>query len=132
MRERADSASDSRRDQAGYGTAVYTSSRLPGVTISDAIGPGAPSAPTISVEPREAAPTGDVPEGLLQLFVNVGKRDGVRADDLQKLLTERGVPIEAASGILLLVTTVVALVWKNSRFARSYEELWRTRITPKG
>lgn len=37
--------------------------------------------------------------------------------------------LEAASGILLLVFTVAALVWANSPFAASYFGLWATRIT---
>jgi ATP-dependent RNA helicase DeaD len=60
-----------------------SSSRLPGITVSDAGGDA----------PR---PSDD---GFLQLFVNVGKRDGVRASDLQKLLSDRGVPVDAAVGI---------------------------------
>ncbi|MBZ0232965.1 MAG: Na+/H+ antiporter NhaA [Deltaproteobacteria bacterium] len=32
--------------------------------------------------------------------------------------------VEAASGILLMVTTVVALVWANSPWASAYEHLW--------
>ena len=38
-------------------------------------------------------------DGFLQLFVNVGKRDGVRASDLQKLLSDRGVAVDPAAGI---------------------------------
>jgi ATP-dependent RNA helicase DeaD len=38
-------------------------------------------------------------DGFLQLFVNVGKRDGVRATDLQKLLSDRGVPVDPSAGI---------------------------------
>ena len=34
--------------------------------------------------------------------------------------------IEAASGILLLITTVVALVWANSSWSGSYQNLWET------
>src|SRR6185312_10116948 len=69
------------------------SSRLPGVAISD--GP--------ATEPHhgpvsDVAPDVDGAE-FLQLFVNVGKRDGVRAADLQKLLSDRGVSIDGSSGI---------------------------------
>jgi Na+:H+ antiporter, NhaA family len=35
---------------------------------------------------------------------------------------------EAAGGILLLVTTLAALVWANSPFRESYERLWTTEI----
>jgi Na+:H+ antiporter, NhaA family len=36
---------------------------------------------------------------------------------------------EAASGVLLLATAVVALVWANSPWAWAYQDLWATRIT---
>lgn len=36
--------------------------------------------------------------------------------------------IEAASGVLLLVTAAVALVWSNSAWANSYDALWHTPI----
>ena len=37
--------------------------------------------------------------------------------------------IEASGGILLMICTVVALVWANSRFAESYFHLWETHLT---
>jgi NhaA family Na+:H+ antiporter len=36
--------------------------------------------------------------------------------------------IEAASGILLVVATVVAVVWANSPWRDGYENLWATRV----
>src|SRR5687768_965713 len=36
---------------------------------------------------------------------------------------------EAASGIVLLACTVVALVWANSPYAASYVGLWQTKLT---
>lgn len=36
--------------------------------------------------------------------------------------------IEAASGILLLLAAVAALIWANSPWAHSYEELWHTSL----
>ena len=36
--------------------------------------------------------------------------------------------IEAASGILLLITTVVALVWANSSWSGSYQNLWELSL----
>jgi len=39
---------------------------------------------------------------------------------------ERFVRIEASSGIILLTTAVVAIVWANSPWAESYHALWRT------
>ncbi len=37
--------------------------------------------------------------------------------------------IEASGGILLMITTVIALVWANSPFAESYFHLWETHVT---
>jgi len=42
---------------------------------------------------------------------------------------ERFLHVEAASGIILLVVTVIALAWANSRWAASYEHLWHTPVT---
>ncbi|HUO86327.1 MAG TPA: Na+/H+ antiporter NhaA [Thermoanaerobaculia bacterium] len=39
---------------------------------------------------------------------------------------QRFFQLESASGILLLVAAVAALVWANSPFAESYFDLWRT------
>jgi ATP-dependent RNA helicase DeaD len=72
------------------------SSRLPGVTVSDAGPPPAAVRAGATTEARSAAGADD---GFLQLFVNVGKRDGVRASDLQKLLSARGVALEDSSNI---------------------------------
>jgi ATP-dependent RNA helicase DeaD len=44
--------------------------------------------------PSSSPDRGPGPAEFVQLFVNVGKRDGVRSGDLQKLLAERGVPAE--------------------------------------
>lgn len=41
---------------------------------------------------------------------------------------ERFLRIEAASGVLLLVTAAVALVWANSPWAGSYADLWHTKV----
>ena len=37
--------------------------------------------------------------------------------------------VEASSGIVLLVAAVVAVIWANSSFGDSYEELWETVFT---
>jgi len=37
--------------------------------------------------------------------------------------------LEAAGGILLLVSTIVALVWANSPWAQTYHELWNTHVS---
>jgi ATP-dependent RNA helicase DeaD len=41
----------------------------------------------------------ETPPGFVQLFVNVGKREGVVASDLQKLLTDKGIGAEDAGRI---------------------------------
>ncbi len=71
------------------------SSRLPGITVSE---PGRES-PLLGdrTELSQEPARGD--DDTLQLFVNVGKRDGVRASDLQKLLSDRGVAVDPAAGI---------------------------------
>ena len=45
------------------------------------------------------------------------------ASPIQRILA-----IEAASGILLMIATAVALVWANTRWSGSYEALWHTPI----
>jgi NhaA family Na+:H+ antiporter len=37
--------------------------------------------------------------------------------------------LEAAGGILLLVSTIVALVWANSPWAETYNELWNMHVS---
>jgi ATP-dependent RNA helicase DeaD len=71
------------------------SSRLPGITISepDHEVPSRVDRPELTPEPAR------LDDDTLQLFVNVGKRDGVRASDLQKLLSDRGVAVDPAAGI---------------------------------
>jgi ATP-dependent RNA helicase DeaD len=69
------------------------SSRLPGITVSE---------PPLGRSVTSQEPTGtmsDTGDSFMQLFVNVGRRDGVRAADLQRLLSERGVPLDDPSGI---------------------------------
>src|SRR5690606_10923485 len=41
---------------------------------------------------------------------------------------QKFVKIESFSGILLLFTTIVALVWANSPLGNSYTELWQYNI----
>ncbi len=81
-------ASEPRKDRSGDrrpndSSSSEVSSRLPSFTIGDV----ADSLPPPVGERR--ADEGLDPE-ILELFVNVGKRDGVRASDLQKLLSEKG------------------------------------------
>jgi ATP-dependent RNA helicase DeaD len=73
-----------------------SSSRLPGVTISDAVEAAPAVATRQAAEPTQAD---EMDPGLLQLFVNVGKRDGVRPMDLQKILSDAGIAVDAASAI---------------------------------
>ncbi len=72
-----------------------SSSRLPGITVSDAVEAPERAVRASSVEELPRASD----DGFLQLFVNVGKRDGVRASDLQKLLSDRGVAVDPSAGI---------------------------------
>ena len=71
-------------------------SRLPGVTVSDPLRDRAAAPPGAS---GAESPPGDGGDDFTQLFVNVGRRDGVRAADLQKLLSERGVALDDPNGI---------------------------------
>lgn len=41
---------------------------------------------------------------------------------------QRFMAIEAASGMLLIVATVIALVWANSPWKDSYHDLWNTEV----
>jgi ATP-dependent RNA helicase DeaD len=54
--------------------------------------------PRFTVEDPKTEASGDAP-GSVQLFVNVGKREGLRPADVQKLLTDRGVAVEDAGAI---------------------------------
>jgi ATP-dependent RNA helicase DeaD len=58
---------------------------LPGYTEESA-----PAGPPESVAAAEPA-NDDAAAGFVQLFVNVGKREGVRPADLQKMLTDKGI-----------------------------------------
>ncbi len=37
--------------------------------------------------------------------------------------------LEAAGGVVLMATTVIALLWANSPWAASYDALWHTKVT---
>jgi ATP-dependent RNA helicase DeaD len=54
--------------------------------------------PAVAVQSTGAA-AGDEDEGFLQLFINVGRREGVQARDLQKILSDKGVGDVSAAGI---------------------------------
>lgn len=71
---------------------------LPRVTVSESSGsPGVP-APAAAVQSTSVAGE-DEDEGFLQLFINVGRREGVQAKDLQKILSDKGVGDVSAAGI---------------------------------
>jgi Na+:H+ antiporter, NhaA family len=64
------------------------------------------------------------PGGVRQPFSRSDRRLARRvAKPLQSFLDA-----EAASGMLLLAATVVALVWANSPWRTAYEHLWHTRV----
>jgi ATP-dependent RNA helicase DeaD len=50
-------------------------------------------------ERGDRAPVREGADGFLQLFINVGKREGVAPGDLQKLLSEAGIAPENTAGI---------------------------------
>jgi len=85
-------------------TSEDPSSRLPGVTVSDL-----PSPANESAAPESHAPA----DGTIQLFINVGRREGVRVPDLEKFLSERGVPVEDLSGIRIRDRMTFILVRKE-------------------
>ena len=55
----------------------------------------------------------------------------LRSSPLKRILSrfESFIHLEASSGILLLLCTVIALVWVNSPLAASYTTLWQTPFT---
>jgi ATP-dependent RNA helicase DeaD len=79
------------------GPSRESSSRLPGVTISDAVVKSSAAEPQAPV--RSPADARDRDDDFLQLFVNVGKRDGVNPADLQKLLFDVGIAVDPAQAI---------------------------------
>ena len=42
---------------------------------------------------------------------------------------QRFLGVEAASGILLVISALVALIWANSPWSDSYKDLWNTEVT---
>lgn len=49
--------------------------------------------------------------------------------DFAKAPVERFLAIEASSGILLLLTAAIALIWVNSAWSESYVSLWHTPLS---
>jgi ATP-dependent RNA helicase DeaD len=75
--------------------------------------------------PRERSPRperietgeGGDPAGFVQLFVNVGKREGLSSGDLMKLLTEKGIP-EAEAGRVRVRDRMSFITVKKEAFER--------------
>jgi NhaA family Na+:H+ antiporter len=67
----------------------------------------------------------DGPWDLDSLIAEIEKPLGVQV----RLLFQQFTRLQAASGILLLLATVVALVWANSAWGHGYFELWETYLT---
>jgi ATP-dependent RNA helicase DeaD len=64
--------------------------------------PEVPDVPGYYVEgtgPAPGAAQAGTDDAVVQLFVNVGSREGVRASDLQRILAEQGIPADDLSGI---------------------------------
>jgi ATP-dependent RNA helicase DeaD len=75
---------------------------------TDLIAPSGPTAPTAPIAPTardglvrspEGADDQDVAEAFVQVFVNVGTREGVRPPDLQMMLAERGLGSADIGGV---------------------------------
>ena len=67
----------------------------------------------------------DGPWDLDSLRAEIEKPLGVQV----RLLFRQFTRLQASSGILLLLATVVALVWANSPWSESYFELWETYLS---
>jgi NhaA family Na+:H+ antiporter len=87
---------------------------------SDAAGRLFMTTPTARPDDAAAAPTPGLPPGALPIAHRLARRL-VRP-------VERFLAVEAASGILLIVAAVTALVWANSPWADSYHATWATRV----
>ena len=87
----ASPASRDTRPARGRGPRISSESRLPGITITTPT-PTAPTTPVTTVAPEV---TGD----FVELFINVGRREGLRAADLQRLMAEKGLSTEETGRI---------------------------------
>jgi NhaA family Na+:H+ antiporter len=67
----------------------------------------------------------DGPWDLDSLFAEIEKPLGVQV----RLLFQQFTRLQAASGILLLLATLFALLWANSAWSASYFELWDTYLS---
>ncbi|MGH7269987.1 MAG: DEAD/DEAH box helicase, partial [Polyangiaceae bacterium] len=76
-----------------------TSSRLPGVTVSDVPVKESPSSGKSRGEPRPGPRATQTGDDVVQVFINVGRRDGARAEDLEKVLSASGVDLAGPDSI---------------------------------
>jgi ATP-dependent RNA helicase DeaD len=93
-RERERAPAPRAPDVAADTKARDSGSALPGFTVDE------PSAarPAVRAEGRPDAPVGEAP-GFLELFVNIGRREGVRTSDLEELLSGKGIAQADMGGI---------------------------------
>ena len=54
--------------------------------------------PGFTIDEPRTTPSRE-PPGYLELFVNIGRREGVHTDDLQRLLTDKGIGGDDTAGI---------------------------------
>jgi len=71
---------------------------------------------------RASTGEGTEPSGFVQLFVNVGKREGVNPGDLQKLLTDKGL-VEAEAGRIRVRDRMSFISVKKEAFERAVAAL---------
>ena len=98
-----------------------TTAPLPRFTVEGEEGAGRVASParterTTRTEPGERG-AGGTPSGFVQLFVNVGKREGIDAGDLQKLLTDKGIT-EAEAGRIRVRDRMSFITVKKEIFER--------------
>jgi ATP-dependent RNA helicase DeaD len=103
-----------------------TTSPLPRYTVEGEDRPVAPARPERAERPAPAARApsneGSEPPGFVQLFVNVGKREGVNPGDLQKLLSEKGL-VEAEAGRIRVRDRMSFISVKKEAFERAVAAL---------
>jgi len=67
----------------------------------------------------------DGPWDVESLLAEIQKPVGVQVRNLFQRFTR----LQASGGILLLISTILALIWANSPWAHSYFELWETNLS---
>jgi ATP-dependent RNA helicase DeaD len=103
-----------------------TTSPLPRYTVEGEERAATPARPERAERPAPAARApsneGSEPPGFVQLFVNVGKREGVNPGDLQKLLTDKGL-VEAEAGRIRVRDRMSFISVKKEVFERAVAAL---------